>query len=340
MVYGVHVMSDRKTFDIDDPLGGRWLHFWPNPYTTSKQGGPVKDAYERSSAHAQVVYRTTREALRVLYVGWTRARDRLVLASRPGELLSGILNTLVDIDPTIISDPNSTEPGTLNLRWAGQDFALAVEPCAPGEARPNPTVTGTVRLGRAITQHPPARLSASSAAPRAFTLGPNVVLGSALKNAATDAAALGSAVHAFLAADRRGDSNAARTEMARLLLSRWHVAEAVQPKSLIEVADRFWGWVHKSYPGAMIRREWPMAMRLPSSTIVQGTADLIIEAGKTVVIVDHKSYATATTAARSEGLGGQLATYADAVSKAKPGHTIETWVHLPLGGLVAQVHLA
>ena len=29
--YGVHVMSDKPVFDVDAPLGGRWIRYWPNP---------------------------------------------------------------------------------------------------------------------------------------------------------------------------------------------------------------------------------------------------------------------------------------------------------------------
>jgi len=51
--YGVRVFSDRAAaFDLSDPLGGRWIHFWPNPYTTANQNGPVKTAYAQSDAFA------------------------------------------------------------------------------------------------------------------------------------------------------------------------------------------------------------------------------------------------------------------------------------------------
>lgn len=38
--FGVHVISDADTFDVRDPLGGRWIRAWPNPYATTNQGGP------------------------------------------------------------------------------------------------------------------------------------------------------------------------------------------------------------------------------------------------------------------------------------------------------------
>jgi hypothetical protein len=39
--WGLHVESDVAGFDLARPLAGRWLRYWPNPYTTFNQGGPV-----------------------------------------------------------------------------------------------------------------------------------------------------------------------------------------------------------------------------------------------------------------------------------------------------------
>jgi ATP-dependent exoDNAse (exonuclease V) beta subunit len=64
--YGVHVLSDRTAFDLNDPLGGRWIHFWPNPYTTANQKGSVKTAYAKSDAFRRVSRQTEREALGLL----------------------------------------------------------------------------------------------------------------------------------------------------------------------------------------------------------------------------------------------------------------------------------
>jgi ATP-dependent exoDNAse (exonuclease V) beta subunit len=30
--FGVHLVSDRERFDFSDPLGGRWIRYWPDPY--------------------------------------------------------------------------------------------------------------------------------------------------------------------------------------------------------------------------------------------------------------------------------------------------------------------
>ena len=59
--------------------------------------------FERSATHAELVAKADREALRVLYVGWTRARDRLILAAQQGQFFGGILGKLVAIEPSAIA---------------------------------------------------------------------------------------------------------------------------------------------------------------------------------------------------------------------------------------------
>ena len=179
--YGVHILTDRATFDVKDPLGGRWIHFWPNPYTNAIQRGPVKDAYAGSAVHAEVSRKAKREALRVLYVGWTRSRDRLVLASQKNKLLTGILGTLVDIDRDLISAPSDVADGAVATRWASHPFDLQVSAHRPVAAAPIavPDAAGQVRVGRAPTDRPPASLVPSSAPPRSARFGRSASTGRA-----------------------------------------------------------------------------------------------------------------------------------------------------------------
>lgn len=46
--------------------------------------------------NAELVRKYERQELRVLYMGWTRTRDRLVLAVRKKEFAGGILGLLAD----------------------------------------------------------------------------------------------------------------------------------------------------------------------------------------------------------------------------------------------------
>lgn len=68
-------------FDARAPLRDRWLRFWPWPY-----GGlmktPLLEEVETTDESQRAFRAAARESLRLLYVGFTRARDHLILAMR------------------------------------------------------------------------------------------------------------------------------------------------------------------------------------------------------------------------------------------------------------------
>jgi ATP-dependent helicase/nuclease subunit A len=73
--------SDASHFDARAPLVSRWLRFWPWPYGGLRNTALV-DEVAGTPESRRVVDAEARESLRLLYVGFTRARDHLVLAAR------------------------------------------------------------------------------------------------------------------------------------------------------------------------------------------------------------------------------------------------------------------
>lgn len=341
VAYGVHVLSDRPKFQVHDPLGGRWLHFWPNPYTTSNQGGPVKTAYAASDAHGNIARQGEREALRVLYVGWTRARDRLILAADSKALLKGLLGTLAKIDSKLITDPGVVKEGVVKASWGGHHFDLVVAPQQPATPQPAPPAPGQVRSGRAPRAYPAASILPSSAAPRPARLGKPERLGNPLRPRRTvDARVLGTAVHMFLASDDLRRSVADRTTIGAGLLARYQVTGALEPADLLQLGDRLWSWVKGRFgEESVVRTEWPLGVTMDVGTRVMGSSDLIVEGPTAIAVIDHKSYGLKTAEGKIEELAGQLGCYADALAKARPGKEVTRWVHLPLEGSIAEVQV-
>ena len=338
--HGVHVMSDRSVFVVEDPLGGRWIRFWPNVYTKTNQNGPVREAFESSPEHAALVARTEREALRVLYVGWTRARDRLIFAVQRGKLHEGIVGKLATIDPSLISEPAAGVPGSVAITWAGVDTSIAVVPCAPAAAIAVPPVPGVFGEPGAPRVRPAARTSPSSAATIACAHGEIVRIGPRITvTGSPDMEDVGHAMHAFLAADRPGIPTDERLEMATELLRRFAVHTHLEPVQVLEAAERFHAWVATTFVGARLQREYPVLHRVDDQGLVSGTADLILRCGDKTVIIDHKSFPgdEVTAQERAKSYAGQLATYAAAVRAADSSATIRTWIHFPVVGLVVEI---
>jgi ATP-dependent exoDNAse (exonuclease V) beta subunit len=335
--FGLHVETDAERFELSAPLAGRWLRYWPNPYSKPNQNGAVKDAFAASTEFSAVVARHEREALRLLYVGWTRARDRLIVAAAEGKLLDGLLGILVKLDPTLISEPTGSQ-----VTWAGRDLDVPVRACAPSDPLAPPLEAGTITVGRPLAAFPPARQSPSTAEPVACTIGAPITIGPRLSlRGAPEMGALGDAVHAFLAADRPEHPQPERIARASRLLAAHGVASHLDPGEVADAALRLWTWF-ASMPASRLHREWPIAERLPEGTLVAGTADLVALTDAGYILVDHKTFPGTLEAAlaRLHTYSGQLATYARAIAAATSAPVISMWIHLPVLGTVVPVQLA
>lgn len=330
---GVHAVSDQPEFDADAPLAGRWIRYWPNPYHAQQNSAPFHQRLDESPEMAEARARGRAQNLRLLYVGWTRARDRLVLAGRGQKLNSGFL-PLLDAG----SGPLLGEPENGVATWAGRKVQLEsrlLEPAVPTATRPEPGAD-VVPAGPRV--HPPAFVSPSSmkaegALGGSERIGPRIAL-----SGRPGMAHLGDAIHGFFAADRFEIPRAEREAIARGLLERWGVSGALQPAELVAASDAFRRWAEAKWPGAIWRREWPMQYRRPDGTVVRGTADLVLETGRGFVVVDHKSFpgSLEETAKRADAYLGQVGAYVGGLS-VRRGDRVETWVHLPIQGAVVEV---
>ena len=73
----VTAQDPEKPLGLDDPLANRCVRFWPWPFGGQKTGIPLQDRIESSTIGREAMRTATQEELRLLYVGLTRARDRL-----------------------------------------------------------------------------------------------------------------------------------------------------------------------------------------------------------------------------------------------------------------------
>ena len=160
-----------------------------------------------------------------------------------------------------------------------------------------------------------------------------VQLGGALRaGEGAGTAAFGSAVHAFLAADRESFDEPRRFQLATDVLQRWELV-GTPAVSLLEMSDRLRAWLRKRWTAATMHREVPLAMCRADGTVVSGIADLVVETPQGWVVVDHKTYvgSEAELQAYAVGVVGQLSAYAEIL--AALGRPVVAWVvHFPLAG--------
>ena len=334
---GVQVVSDRERIDLADPLADRWIRFWPWPYGRKQKGIPLVTRLEEHPATQTAHDLELRQQLRLLYVGWTRARDHLVLATRPGKLTSGILGLLSDDDGTLLTEPTGS-----TVVWGGHELEVGVregKPEEPVERETEPgwgyVAAGPNEFLRAFVA--PSSLSADGDVGEPETIGPRIVLTSR-----PDEIHLGEAVHGFFAADNPNLPTDQRRSMADGLLQRWGVDGALTADSLISAVDAFRSWVDARWPGAKWHREWPLHHRLLDGSVVRGIADLVVETDTGFAVIDHKAFPGKRDVAveRAVDYAGQLLCYSRAIEAATQKTVESCFIHYPVIGMLVPVTAA
>jgi ATP-dependent exoDNAse (exonuclease V) beta subunit len=284
-----------------------------------------------------------REAVRLLYVAVTRARDWLVLAPRvkaatrrePARLLTAWLDILGEQAPVL---PIGAE-GCV-LAGEAEHPCLAQDLRPPEEAAPREpeAATGPALPSGDPPTHPP-RLVRPSALPGATppALAP-VPLGGRLALVGTpDMAALGEAVHGFLAADDPAREAAAREAMAERLLRRWGVG-ALTAAQVVTAADRLWAWLRRRWPGCTWRSEVPV-LTVVGARRLSGRVDLLVEYPGGLAVIDHKTFPGRAEhwPDRAAAHLPQLEAYAAALEAATGRRVTEIALHLPVAGTLLLV---
>lgn len=342
--FGVHVESPVGPFSFAAPLAGRWIRFWPDPFWYEanargkpKGGGmPLHERAAMSEQHAVVAKREARELLRVLYVAWTRARDRLVLTAKRGKLLSHQWGEVCDTQGL----PLLVEPEQDGLvTWANHTFHVRVQEARAGDPLPPSREPVFGYPIRAPGDYPPARVS-PSALEGEGTIGSPERLGPALSvQAGARAIALGDACHAFFAGERAQDDTRERERMASEQLEAFEVLDLLRPADLARLAESFRAWVEGRWPGARWCREWPMQRRWPDGSEMRGYSDLVLETSEGFVVLDHKCLGSGLDDALRSAAGyrAQLDAYSEALRLATGRPVLSRWIHLPFQGVVVEV---
>ena len=342
--------SDRPDFDPRTPLEGRWIRFWPWPFG-QQTDLPLADAAAVSADGRRVADRELRERRRLLYVGFTRARDHLILAARLTK--RGPKTAWLDdvCDPsgqpllTLPVAPDPEGPSTEgSATVGGRALRCRIVRASTGtfERSAQPTPRRLARGGPFQEERASYRITPSSAgesyAPRTRYAVHRVrrISSAVALPRGTDWAVLGTAVHAFLAADPYDDA-AARLVTARRLLANAGFVGVITPERLLGVSDALRATICARWPDARWLRETPVTAIVEDHggrRRIEGVIDLLLELPDGVVVVDHKTYPSPSDNAvveRAADFLPQLATYADALT-ACGRRILHAALHLPCAG--------
>ncbi len=324
------------SFDPEHPLAGRWIRYWPKPLGALKNA-PLLEAAEQSPEGVRVGQREEKERARLLYVGFTRARDHLVLAVRVSTSTTKATKTkeaVVTTKPVcqwldalagndgapLLGLPVDAADGAKDAvvrvrtgKGSSHDVAARVwrlTAAAPVVAA-GEVVEQRAWFARGVVESsavaPRYRINPSNAAvdwPELVlpTIGEIVTLpgAMAIEGKVAEYDVFGDAVHAFFATDVEGLGAEARVERARRLLAAAGLVDVVRAEALVEASDRLRGFVEQRWPGAVWHREVAIDAQVPTSggeRRVAGVIDLLLETLEGYVIFDHKTFPAKSEAA-------------------------------------------
>ena len=330
---GIHVEPRVEGFDLNDLLKDRWLRFWPSPLLEQQSTGPFMDAVNATAPATSIRTRVNAQELRLLYVAWTRARDRLVLAARADKLTEGILGLLTSKGVPLVREP------MLKASWGGRQFEVVMR-----EASAKPAVEGSPEPGMyspvvEAPNHEPA-FASPSAMDGVGVIRARVPIGEPLPSPGdVEANLLGTALHDFFACDDVTRLRADREATAFHIIGATGFTDAIAPPNAVAAFDRLHAWGSTAWPEGRWLRELPVRMGARSGAELRGTCDLVIETPTGFAVVDHKTFLGSEDRVTSQTVAsfGQLRAYAEILISALQKPCLGLFVHLPLAGLVVEL---
>jgi ATP-dependent helicase/nuclease subunit A len=351
--------TEREGFDAADPLGGRWIRYWPWPLG-QEHSAPLADRAANSFAGQAIAERDARERVRLLYVGCTRARDHLILAVHrlkkgPSTAWLGELRddrgSLVELP-----DPDAEKPELVIRGLGEQRLRLPVRAwsCKAAEVPETPESSNEPRYWFAKARVEPSSaprywIAPSRAAEESLDLPAARVVSSRrftrrmpfATPKGTSFDQVGNALHAFLAADHFELTSDERSELAARVFRQAGLEGYFAPQVAIAASDALRAYVKERWPDAIWHREIPVSSVIGSAhgrRRIEGTIDLLLETPSGFVIIDHKSYPGRASEWEERALGyaPQLLTYAKAIEAAE-GTVREMFVHFTIGGGIVEI---
>jgi ATP-dependent exoDNAse (exonuclease V) beta subunit len=349
--FGINVVASKK-FDPANPLANRSIRFWPWPFSNQSNVAVIDDKLSTAEEEICAEQQAKKESQRLLYVGMTRARDRLIFVMRKNVTAGRTVLKTAWLDELTGTSGGPLlkwpmEVGKKNLGIGGASFPIEVlefsaQPDGAAADPQNQVNYLTPITGIAMEQFP-AHLS-----PSHLKVEDQILINVAIKlverfdhriqiTSQVDAALLGNAIHGFLATDFHKFSTEHQFDIAKGLLMRWGIDHAVDPRDFMTAGSNLNSFIDKYYPKSKILKEWPVTLRNNKGQILQGWIDMLLETPEGYVLMDHKSYSGDKAEEHVRQYVAQLSCYKEGIELAIGKKVIATLLHLPVIGAMFSV---
>lgn len=298
-----------------------YLRCWPDPYSASTKNAVYYDHFVPETDLA--LAREAAEDKRLLYVGFTRARDAnfLVKNKKLNWLENATGSTELDnLNWNGLTVPFRHMPMPLSAAWEATstaqylDLPAMVEPGATEPLRVNPS-------------RQPAPVGYQLSAPE--RLGQHQPLKGHLP--ASRESALGNAFHQYLAFGGNPEA----------LVQAYGLANTLFPETLQTAAERLDNWIRSRWPEGIARHaELPLQWHR-ENRLMRGIADLVLESADALWLLDHKSFPgnqnQLANHITEKAYPGQLWYYKEALEAATGKPVRGVFLHFPLSAAMVEI---
>ena len=192
---------------------------------------------------------------------------------------------------------------------------------------------------RARSDFARARASPSAAGPRqGASVEALVEFGERMPLGGDDMTAIGSGLHAVIAAEFVNPSRRDALRTAKVVLQGYGVASFLAAEDAVASARRFHAFVQTHFRPTGTYVEYPVTRRAENGQLMSGWIDLALETEAGWVIIDHKASPRPRSELQDEALqhSGQLFEYRRAL-EAAGCDVASTWIHFAVSGALARV---
>lgn len=325
-------------FKSTEPLANRIVTYLPWPFGENKKVDEVDALINGLPEISGLRYAEESETRRLLYVGMTRAREKLVLFNTikktVEESMLGVLQkdgqALLAFD--VVNSKIIVEKKMFDCIYKST-ASVSTETYSSGDKQSIILPQGTPLVGDVRPLYlQPSHISEKDSLlsvgevsiGRSFKWGTQKILSRVKDDARADI--IGSAVHLFLGSDN------GKLDHIESILKNWNLNETLDANELVEASDRLHKTIKVLWPSGKVYCEVPMEMSLDGS-VIRGAIDCMVVTENEVVVIDHKTLKATDDKMLEIGIKYkyQLASYATAVQRYFKGKSISTWIHNPDG---------
>lgn len=335
-LFGSRIIETMQEFDWHHPLSGRMLRYCPNPFAVQKGNDPLTERFKQSKDWEAREQQERNEAIQLLYVGMTRARDQLILTTVNGadsEWLALLQNEhlpplegemmLPSGDAVRVERKTYIKPddeGHIENKRVRHWFA-PIQTSHAGELNSYfapPSSAEPIENGICHVVH---------------DFGSRLTLTNV-----KDMEKLGVVLHQCLALVINNPKIA--PSIIEDILDN-SVLKQVSAGEIIAQAHHLLTWIGVKYPKARLHTEYPFTRHLENSSLQQGSIDLLVETDDGWIIIDHKSNPQSKSEWESIATkySGQLNEYKNALERLSGKSVISTLIHFSVSGGVVELNL-